>query len=56
MKSKTKTKKSTKMLIGAGIFLTVYLLVSILFGSTVVKKYAVASVSQNHFGYSFTNF
>jgi hypothetical protein len=56
MKTKNKTKKSTKMLIGAGIFLTVYLLVSILFGSSVVKNHAIVSVSTNNFSRSVFSF
>jgi hypothetical protein len=35
---KSKLKRSNKMLIGAGIFLAVYLLISILFGTSVLSR------------------
>ncbi len=35
---KSKLKRSNKMLIGAGIFLSVYLLITILFGTSLLSK------------------
>lgn len=43
---KSKLKKSNKMLIGAGIFLSVYLLIAILFGTSLLSK-AIASGTSN---------
>ena len=43
---KSKLKKSNTMLIGAGIFLAVYMLISILFGTSLLSK-AVTSAPAN---------
>lgn len=43
---KSKLKKSNTMLIGAGIFLAVYMLISILFGTSLLRK-AVTSAPAN---------
>nr|WP_320128192.1 hypothetical protein [uncultured Sphaerochaeta sp.] len=49
-------KRSNKMLIGAGIFLAVYLLSSVLFGSIMVRKYANTSNFVNHYSYSVSTY
>jgi hypothetical protein len=56
MKAKHKTKTSTKLLLGAGIFLALYLLVSVIFGSLLVRDYANPSSSSQLFSYSIRNF
>ena len=43
---KSKRKRSNTMLIGAGIFLAVYMLISILFGTSLLSK-AVTSTPAN---------
>ncbi len=37
---KSSHKKSNRMLIGAGVFLVVYLLASVIFGSMLIDKYS----------------
>jgi hypothetical protein len=56
MKAKHKIKTSTKLLLGAGIFLALYLLVSVIFGSLIVREYANPYSSSQRFSYTVKNF
>ena len=39
---KTSHKKSNRMLMGAGLFLVIYLLVSVIFGTSLLHRFAVS--------------
>ena len=41
---KSSHKKSNRLLVGAGIFLVVYLLVSVIFGTMLIDKYSTTSM------------
>ncbi len=46
---KSSHKKSNRMLIGAGIFLAVYLLASVIFGTVLIDKFSNESVPNGSF-------
>ena len=52
MKQKNKRKRSTKMLWGGAIFLSLYILATVIFGSVIVKDHAATIAVPGGFGYS----
>jgi hypothetical protein len=53
MKQKTKPKNSTRMLVGAAIFLTLYILGSVIFGAVLARNHATVIPASGTYGYSF---